>query len=220
MSAPLSPAQILFRQRLLSAEGLYAGKLDGVWGPKTEAADAKWNAMSKLLMNSYPLDSRSAPFINSLCLRAQEAFLHLTLRCVLDSHGDEPLLVPNCDHSLVMKFISGTRTYAEQDELYAIGRTPPLAVGVVTYAKGGQSNHNFCLAVDIGLWRDGHYLGDGFDKDYEAVGEWIMSVTAGLEWGGNWPKRKRDLPHFQLATGLTIQEVRRRFEMGEAYFGG
>lgn len=42
---------------------------------------------------------------------------------------------------------SGRRTIVEQDKLYAQGRTTPGEI--VTKAKGGQSPHNFGLAVDL-----------------------------------------------------------------------
>lgn len=47
------------------------------------------------------------------------------------------------------KVYSGLRTFKEQDALYAKGRTKPG--GVVTKAKGGQSMHNYGLAVDLDL---------------------------------------------------------------------
>src|SRR4051812_45095106 len=43
----------------------------------------------------------------------------------------------------------GLRTWKEQDALYEQGRTKPGKI--VTKAKGGQSYHNFGLAVDIVL---------------------------------------------------------------------
>jgi peptidoglycan L-alanyl-D-glutamate endopeptidase CwlK len=42
---------------------------------------------------------------------------------------------------------SARRTIAEQDDLYAQGRTKPGKI--VTKAKGGQSPHNFGLAADL-----------------------------------------------------------------------
>src|SRR5690606_22511724 len=51
--------------------------------------------------------------------------------------------------------ISGHRTWAEQDALYAQGRTKPGSI--VTNAKGGQSNHNFGIAMDFGVFKDGKY---------------------------------------------------------------
>lgn len=47
----------------------------------------------------------------------------------------------------LIRVAQGFRTYAEQDALYAQGRTAPGKI--VTKAKGGISNHNFGLAFDI-----------------------------------------------------------------------
>jgi peptidoglycan L-alanyl-D-glutamate endopeptidase CwlK len=119
--------------------------------------------------------------------------------------------------SLDARAISGTRTYQEQDVLYRQGRAGKPGP-VVTYARGGQSNHNFGLAIDIGIFdRSGRYLNGDKPGDlppYEQAGAFSAGVP-GLEWGGNWPKKKRDLPHYQLATGLELEEVRRRFETGQ-----
>ena len=49
------------------------------------------------------------------------------------------------------KIICGTRTYAEQNDLY---RQRPK----VTNARGGQSWHNFGLAWDFGIFQDRNYL--------------------------------------------------------------
>jgi len=65
-----------------------------------------------------------------------------------------------------MKIISGLRTYAEQDALYAQGRakTGPK----VTNARGGYSNHNFGIAFDVGVFEGNRYLPDS--AKYKAVG--------------------------------------------------
>jgi peptidoglycan L-alanyl-D-glutamate endopeptidase CwlK len=104
---------------------------------------------------------------------------------------------------VVAEVISGNRTYAEQDALYAQGRTKPGSI--VTNAKGGQSNHNFRIAVDIGLFRDGDYLEDS--PLYSECGP--IGKSVGLEWGGDWNSIK-DLPHFEIPTGLTMAEKRAR----------
>lgn len=90
-----------------------------------------------------------------------------------------------------IKIISGLRSYEAQDALYAQGRTAPGPI--VTQAKGGQSNHNFGIAFDIGVFEGNQYLSDS--PKYKAVG--ILGVELGLEWGGNW-KTITDQPHFQL----------------------
>jgi peptidoglycan L-alanyl-D-glutamate endopeptidase CwlK len=46
-----------------------------------------------------------------------------------------------------LRVTQSLRTYAEQDDLYAQGRTKPGRI--VTNAKGGYSWHNFGLALDV-----------------------------------------------------------------------
>jgi peptidoglycan LD-endopeptidase CwlK len=95
------------------------------------------------------------------------------------------------EHDLTINIISGLRTYAEQDELYAQGRTRPG--NIVTRVRGGYSNHNFGIAFDIGLFERNQYLGES--PMYKAVG--ALGEELGLEWGGNW-KTIVDQPHYQL----------------------
>lgn len=90
-----------------------------------------------------------------------------------------------------IKVLSGLRSYTEQEELYAQGRT--AAGPKVTNARGGYSNHNFAIAFDIGVFEGTKYLPDS--PKYKAVG--ALGMDLGLEWGGNW-KTIVDQPHFQL----------------------
>ena len=114
-----------------------------------------------------------------------------------------------------IKILSGLRTYAEQDALYAQGRTAPGKV--VTNARGGQSNHNFGIAFDVGVFEGNTYLDES--PKYKAVG--VLGEELGLEWGGNW-KTIVDQPHFQLrpswAKGWTekqmLAELRTRHDSG------
>ncbi|AQP56139.1 TPA: M15 family metallopeptidase [Listeria monocytogenes] len=89
----------------------------------------------------------------------------------------------------------GYRSSAEQNALYTQGRTKPGAV--VTNAKGGQSNHNYGVAVDLCL-----YTSDGKNVIWESTtSRWKTVVSAmkaeGFEWGGDW-KSFKDYPHFEL----------------------
>jgi len=100
---------------------------------------------------------------------------------------------------LKVEVVQGLRTFAEQDALFAQGRTKPGKK--VTNAKGGQSNHNYGLAVDLcpfvgnqPQWEDEA----GFDR-IGAAGK-----NPGLKWGGDWPKFP-DRPHLELP-GLTIDQ--------------
>ncbi|ASI35272.1 MULTISPECIES: M15 family metallopeptidase [unclassified Exiguobacterium] len=88
------------------------------------------------------------------------------------------------------------RTKQEQDALYAVGRTRPGKI--VTYARGGQSNHNFGVAVDLFC-----YSSDGTRAEFLAPPDKRLSrIVAAMkqrqmEWGGDWTPF-RDYPHFQL----------------------
>jgi peptidoglycan L-alanyl-D-glutamate endopeptidase CwlK len=118
-----------------------------------------------------------------------------------------------------IKVISGLRTYEEQDELYAQGRTKPGSK--VTNARGGYSNHNFGTAFDIGVFEGQKYLPDSVK--YKAVG--VLGTDLGLEWGGNW-KTITDQPHFQLrpvwaldlAEKEMLAKLRERFAAGLPVF--
>lgn len=120
---------------------------------------------------------------------------------------------------ITIKIISGLRTYAEQDALYAKGRTKPGPK--VTNCPGGYSNHNFGLAFDVGVFQGTRYLGTS--PAYKAVG--ALGCQLGLEWGGNW-KTIKDEPHFQLrpawAAGLPerrlLAGLRQRVAAGEPVF--
>lgn len=89
---------------------------------------------------------------------------------------------------------AGYRSNAEQDELYKQGRTK--AGAIVTNAKGGESNHNFGVAVDLF-----QYSKDGTEAIFENDSAFQKIVKAmkkkGFDWGGDWRSFK-DTPHFQL----------------------
>ena len=115
----------------------------------------------------------------------------------------------------VCRFAYTLRTFAEQDALFAQGRTKPGAK--VTNARGGQSYHNYGLAIDIVLLKDTN--GDGIfetaswetnvDFDGDGVSDWIEVVRIfkahGWEWGGDW--KFTDKPHFQKTLGYTIAKL-------------
>jgi peptidoglycan L-alanyl-D-glutamate endopeptidase CwlK len=122
-------------------------------------------------------------------------------------------------NGITIKVISGLRTYAEQDDLYAQGRTKPGQI--VTNARAGYSNHNFGIAFDIGVFEGSSYLDES--PKYKAVG--VLGMDLGLGWGGNW-KTIQDEPHFQLrpkwASDLSerdmLTELRSRKDSGEGVY--
>lgn len=100
------------------------------------------------------------------------------------------------ERGFAMTLISGTRSFAEQDKLFAKGRDAQGRVigKVVTNARGGYSNHNFGIAFDVALFdAQGKYIKDG--ALYRPVG--VLGEEIGLEWGGRWTSLV-DPSHFQL----------------------
>lgn len=97
----------------------------------------------------------------------------------------------------------GLRTIAEQNALYAQGRTAPGKK--VTNAKGGSSYHNFGLAFDIAVRKENGDIDWDSTKLYNRVGQ--LGKSIGLEWGGDF-KSIKDTPHFQLTFGLTLSQLR------------
>jgi len=104
-----------------------------------------------------------------------------------------------------VKIISGTRSYMEQDAIYAKGRTIPNT-SIVTRAKAGFSLHNFGISADIGIFRGKEYCGE--HPLYHELG--TLGKSLGMEWGGDW-KSIVDEPHYQLrphwATGMTERDM-------------
>jgi peptidoglycan L-alanyl-D-glutamate endopeptidase CwlK len=97
----------------------------------------------------------------------------------------------------------GLRTIAEQNALYAQGRTAPGKI--VTKAKGGSSYHNFGLAFYIAVRKENGDIDWDTAKLYSRVGQ--LGKSIGLEWGGDF-KSIKDTPHFQLTFGLTLSQLR------------
>ena len=113
------------------------------------------------------------------------------------------------------RFAYTLRTCAEQDGLYAQGRSKPGSI--VTNAKGGQSYHNYGLAIDIVLLVDKDKNGSfetaswdlKTDFDGDGKSDWMEVVSIfkryGYEWGGDW--KFVDAPHFQKTLGRSIHEL-------------
>jgi len=113
------------------------------------------------------------------------------------------------------RFTFTLRTFAEQDAIYAQGRTKPGKI--VTKAKGGQSYHNYGLAIDIVLLVDkdknGSFESAAWDTKTDFDGDkhpdWIEVVNVfkqhGWEWGGDW--KFVDYPHFQKTFGYSVRDL-------------
>ena len=118
----------------------------------------------------------------------------------------EAKMAANC----AVRIVQGMRTIAEQDALYAQGRTKPG--NKVTNAKGGQSIHNYGLAIDFALLIDKDKNGTFeelswsmiLDLDKDGIADWQEVVTAfeslGFSWGGKW-RTFKDYPHCDMTYG-------------------
>ncbi len=109
---------------------------------------------------------------------------------------------------LQIEVVQGLRTFAEQDALFAQGRTKPGPI--VTRARGGQSNHNYGLAVDLVPFNNGQPNWNAPLSVWTTIG--MAAHNLGLQWGGDW-KKFVDKPHVQLP-GMSVPECFALFKKG------
>ena len=113
------------------------------------------------------------------------------------------------DSNTFCRFTHTLRTIDEQNRLYAKGRT--IRGQIVTNARGGQSYHNYGLAIDIVLISEGKATWDrkkDFDQDGQADFMEVVKIFKehGWEWGGDF-KSFKDFPHFQKTFGYTTSQL-------------
>lgn len=119
---------------------------------------------------------------------------------------------------LAIRFVSGRRTCAEQNRLYAQGRSEPGQI--ITHARGCVSWHVAGRAVDFDFghpWSTGHRPTEG---DYAHVG--ALWESLGGVWGGHFAGFV-DLPHLEYHPGLRIGDVCPNPDAcrdGQSYGGG
>lgn len=121
--------------------------------------------------------------------------------------------VEDCNKTLTgkakIRISQGMRTFAEQDALFK--KRPK-----VTNAKGGQSIHNYGLAIDIVLIIDKKVASWDVKKDWDQdkQADWMECVAIfkkyGFKWGGDWVSFK-DMPHFDMTFGHTWQTLLEKY---------
>jgi peptidoglycan L-alanyl-D-glutamate endopeptidase CwlK len=103
------------------------------------------------------------------------------------------------------------RSVAQQNELYAQGRTKPGQI--VTKARGGLSFHNYGLAIDMafknskGAW----YWPADNSPLWATLGR--MAKEHGIEHGD---RGYVDLPHFQIVFGQIPQNLLAAYEVNKS----
>ncbi len=122
-----------------------------------------------------------------------------------------------------IRVVQGLRTAAEQDALYAKGRTvierdakgKPLPT--VTDAPGGYSDHNFGLAVDTVPGVPGR---PSWTPDWRVSSAGFKAMVVemkrqGLLWAGDWVHRKGDYDHFYLPGSPTTPTDAMRADLAQ-----
>lgn len=148
--------------------------------------------------------------------------------------GLHPLNIDSCTRAInasetklgpyaCVRIVQGTRTFDVQDHLYEIGRTvkganarPGHPMGdIVTKAKGGQSPHNYGLAVDFCILYDKDHNGTFeslswdtlVDLNMDGESDWHEVVDCfkaeGWAWGGDWVGSFKDNPHVEKLFGYS-----------------
>ncbi|HAF30405.1 MAG TPA: peptidoglycan L-alanyl-D-glutamate endopeptidase [Bacteroidales bacterium] len=119
------------------------------------------------------------------------------------------------ERGVSIRFTDTLRTFTEQNDLYAQGRTKNGKI--VTHAKAGESYHNYGLALDFCLLlKEGKEVSwnRNLDMDADNQKDWDEVVAVfkhyGWEWGGDWANFK-DYPHFQKTFGFSTSELLKRY---------
>ncbi len=99
---------------------------------------------------------------------------------------------------LPVRITEGFRSVARQNELYAQGRT--TKGNIVTNAKGGESFHNYGVAVDFVFTKTGY---NAPESHWKTLG--TIAKKHGFTWGGDW-KGFVDKPHVEMLLGYTLKD--------------
>jgi peptidoglycan L-alanyl-D-glutamate endopeptidase CwlK len=122
------------------------------------------------------------------------------------------------NEGIYIRVVQGLRTIEQQEALYAQGRTAPGSI--VTNCRGGQSYHNYGLAVDCVPSSQGTHA--PFAPDWNPThSDWKRMISVGtslgLDSGSTW-RTFKDFPHFQLTgefpEGEPTQEVYELYAQG------
>lgn len=173
---------------MLKSAGFNPGVIDGDWGPNTDTAmDAFEARFAQIAAAAGTFHSRTETSIKTLHPKAQ-VLARRSLNAIRNA-------------GINARIISGTRTYAEQNRLFAQGRFGNPGP-IITNARGGQSNHNFGIAWDVGIFSaSGAYLGNS--PKYAQAGV----DCNGRKYHGSRMGRQLDFVHRSNALSASHRDV-------------
>lgn len=116
--------------------------------------------------------------------------------------GAEEVIRRAYKKGIYVLFSDGYRSHAEQNTLFAQGRT--ASGQVVTNARGGQSMHNYGLALDMFITNQAGTSASWPVSELKKVAK--IAKKVGFEWGGDW-KSFPDYPHIQMTGGLSLAQL-------------
>ena len=137
-------------------------------------------------------------------------------------------VVPALTGDYFCRIVHTYRSFEEQAELYAKGRTKLFdkngkRLGIVTKAKPGLSWHQYCLAIDYCLInKNNNGLSWDIVKDYDKDGksDWLEVAEIfkkhGWVWGGDW-KSFKDYPHLEFPIKYNIREMLKKYNQGDVF---
>jgi len=100
--------------------------------------------------------------------------------------------------NITLRIVQGLRTFAEQDAIYAEGRTLPGHI--VTFARAGQTYHCYGAAIDIL-----HLLNGNADWEFD-YHKLLPFMPSGMTWGGSFTNLK-DMDHFEYTFGKNWRDM-------------
>lgn len=123
----------------------------------------------------------------------------------------EQLISRSLEKGIDIVITDGFRSVEEQDAIFAQGRTTEGSI--VSNARGGESYHNYGLAIDFAIRTEDNVIWDlEYDGNQNGESDWMEVVEIakdlGFTWGGDF-RGFKDYPHFEMRFGLSINELQR-----------
>lgn len=138
-----------------------------------------------------------------------------TLHPAIISKVKEFIIRAEKELGIKLRVTAALRTWVEQSSLYNKGRNSDGEIinikSVVTWAKSGESYHNYGLAIDVVEIKNGKALWK--NPNWEKIGK--LGESIGFTWGGRWTGKKNDRPHFQMNFGKHYTHLAQLYKSGK-----